>query len=119
MIGLPIRSVFPIKMRVITLLASLACPSLYALPDLIPINIAVSPTSIGANGTVNVSFSILNQGTTTANPTTTTVRINSSASGTAPGDQVLANIATGTIPPGNSFNVSTNFNVGSTTGTHY
>src|SRR5258708_6289409 len=91
----------------------------YALPDILPKKITLTPSSVAANGMVTVSFTVTNQGDTSAGATTTRLRINSSSTTETTSDPVLADISTPAIAAGASTSLSTNVNVGSTTGTRY
>src|SRR5437667_189732 len=97
----------------------LATPSAYALPDILPVNITVTPNAVPANGTLTLSFVTTNQGNATAGPTTTRLRINSSSTSVSTSDPLLGDLATPSIVAGGSVSQSTNINVGSTTGTRY
>jgi hypothetical protein len=68
-----------------------------------------------------VSFTIKNQGSGTANASTTNIRINTSSSSVTPNDYLLASISIPSIPAGGIYNVNQPVTIpnGRPTGTNY
>jgi hypothetical protein len=68
-------------------------------PDLIVINLSVTPTTVAAGGSVTVSFTIFNQGSGTAGTATHQVRLSSDSNITT-GDVFLDSVTTGVLSSG-------------------
>jgi len=92
-----------------------------AQSDLIIQNLTVNPTSGAVGSNATVSFTIKNQGSGTANASTTNIRINTSSSGVTPNDYLLASISIPSIPAGGIYNVNQTVTIpsGRPTGTNY
>jgi hypothetical protein len=86
-------------------------------PDLRVLNGAVSPASVSAGGAVSVNWTLANQGTGTANASTTVVRINQSS--TNAGGTNLASFNTPSLVAGGSQPQATNLSAPTTAGTYY
>ncbi|HXS51449.1 MAG TPA: CARDB domain-containing protein [Usitatibacter sp.] len=84
-------------------------------PDLLPQSISVSSDPVAPNGSVAISWNLVNQGSGTASPSTTAVRIESSNS-CAPSSQV--SVATPSLASGQSVSQSTTTNAPAS-GTYY
>jgi uncharacterized protein (TIGR03437 family) len=93
------------------------------LPDLIPQNLSLSPSSVAAGGTLTVSFTIKNQGTATAAATTTRLRLGTSGTSSSSSNTVatLADIATPSLAAGATQSFSQAVTIPSSTapGTYY
>src|SRR4029077_699021 len=61
--------------------------------DLAVRNLTVTPTSGPSNSITTVNFTIYNQGSGTANPSTTNIRLNTSSSSVTSSDALLASIS--------------------------
>ncbi|GEM_PF-5136872 len=92
-----------------------------AKSDLIPQNLAVTPNSGPAGSNATVSFTVRNQGSGTANSSTTNIRINTSTSNVTTTDPLLASISLPSIAAGGTYSVNQPVTIPSNrpTGTNY
>jgi len=92
-----------------------------AQSDLIIRNLTVNPNSGSGGSSATVSFTIYNQGSGTANASTTNIRINTSSTNVTTSDPLLTSISTPSISAGGSYNVSQTVTIPSNrpTGTNY
>ncbi|MBW8873877.1 MAG: hypothetical protein JF614_02850, partial [Acidobacteria bacterium] len=90
-------------------------------PDIVPQNISVSPASVAAGGGTTVFFTVRNQGSASAGPTTTRLRLSTSASGPSLSDPVLADVNTPSIAAGSSVsqNAAATIPAGTANGTYH
>jgi subtilase family serine protease len=82
-----------------------------AQSDLVVENLVVNPTSGAAGISATVSFMIRNQGSATANASTTNIRLSSSSSNVTTNDPLLATVSTPSLAQGETQNVSRNVTV--------
>src|SRR4029077_3060272 len=92
-----------------------------AQSDLVPISLTITPMSGASGSTATVNFTIYNQGSAAANPSTTHIRLNTSAAGVTTSDALLASVAIPTIPAAGSYNISQSVTIptGIASGVHY
>ncbi len=93
------------------MIASLICCSSFLFAqnfqsDLIPLGLKVNPTSGLAGSNTSVSFVIYNQGTRTANASTTDIRITTSNSNVTTSDPLLASINIPILPVDTTYPVT-------------
>jgi len=90
---------------VVTLLL-LAPAAAHALPDLVTQNLGVSPSSGAVGSSFTVSFTVRNQGNTTAQASTTNVRMAVSSSTVTSSDPLLVSVSVPALAAGGTHNVS-------------
>ncbi|MCP4548492.1 MAG: peptidoglycan DD-metalloendopeptidase family protein [bacterium] len=73
------------------------------VPDLIPQNLTVSPTTVNAGASATVNFRVNNQGTATAAASTTNIRLSSSSTNVTTSDPLLKTVTTPSIGPGDFY----------------
>jgi len=76
------------------------------MSDLIVQNLSITPNSGPPGSNVNVSFTIYNQGSGTANANTTNIRIKSTTGNPTTSDPLLASLSIPSIAAGGSYNVN-------------
>jgi hypothetical protein len=86
-------------------------------PDLVVQTIGFSPTSVGAGSSVAVNWTMKNQGSATANASSTVVRITSSNSTAAGSD--LGTVSTASLTAGQSVAQNVTVTAPMTAGTYY
>ena len=93
----------------------------YALSDLITQNLTVTPASGAAGSGVNVSFTIRNNGGTTASASTVNIRLATSSGSVTTGDPLLTSVNVPTVAAGGTYPVSANVTIpsGRATGQNY
>ena len=82
-----------------------------ALPDLITQNLQVSPTRGNGGATVNVSFTIKNQGTATAGTSMCNVRIATSSTTVTTGDPLLFSVGVQSLTAGQTLAINQNVTI--------